>query len=100
MDSNAPVAEVVAEADLRFFVVFNETAQYRHELEAFSHEDAVARFRQLLGVTGYACVQTSDTGVFFGRTEGVLHRRHHSFGPEGAPPRGATWVPHYAPPRG
>lgn len=92
MDCRAPES-------LRYFVVFNETAQRGREIEASSHEDAVVRFRQLLNVQGYACIQTSDTGVFFGKVAGSLHQRHFSYGPEGAPQRPAAWVPHFAPAR-
>ena len=97
MDCLAPVTASEATEALRLFLVFNETAQRGCEIEASSHEDAVKRFRQLLGVEGYACIQTSDTGVFFGNVEGPLHKRHFCYGPEGAPQRGADWVPHFAP---
>lgn len=93
------IAAPIVDVALRLFVVFNETAQCGREIEASSHEDAVVRFRELLGVEGYACIRTSDTGVFFGQVEGTLHKRHFSYGPEGAPPRGAAWVPPFAPAR-
>ena len=98
MDCLAPVAAPITEEVLRPFVTWNETAQHGRELDASSHEDAVARYRAAFGIQGYACIKTSDAEVFFNLREGQVHRIHHSYGP-GEVAQRPVWEPHFAPAR-
>ena len=97
MDCFTPPAAPVATEALRCFVAFNESTQHGCEIDASSHEDAAARYRERFAVQGYARIKTSDAEVLLARREGPWHRTHYTYGPEG--PVRMVGLPPFALPR-
>ena len=62
----------------RPFCIHNETGRHFVELDAISHADAAAQYRERYAIRGYARLHTSDAHVLFDLRTGQLHLVQHT----------------------